>query len=107
MGPPGPLPQACRLFLKCGQQGALAKFGHFADFLVHKAVGLPAAQFDSFDSDEDADDPIEDEHHVIFACSGYVYARQLFPDLYSKTTSSWPLPEPTQSQSCSQVSHMG
>ena len=51
--------------------------------------GLPAAQFDSFDSDEDADidEPIEDEHHVIFACSGYVYARQLFPDLFSKTTS--------------------
>ncbi len=54
--------------------------------------GLPAAQFDSFDSDEDADDPIEDEHHVIFACSGYVaiyvYARQLFPDLFSETTST-------------------
>ncbi len=30
-------------------------------------LGLPAAQFDSFDSDEDADDPIEDEHHVTFA----------------------------------------
>ena len=50
--------------------------------------GLPAAQFDSFDSDEDADDPIEDEHHVIFACSGYMYARQLFPDLFSETTST-------------------
>ncbi len=52
---------------------------------------LPAAQFDSFDSAEDADDPIEDEHHVIFACSGYVYARQLrqlFPDLFSETTST-------------------
>ena len=50
--------------------------------------GLPAAQFDSFDSDEDADDPIEDEHHVIFACSGYVYARQLFQDLFSGSTST-------------------
>ncbi len=36
-------------------------------------------------SSPDADDPIEDEHHVIFACSGYVYARQLFPDLFSET----------------------
>ena len=51
-------------------------------------LGLPAAQFDSFDSDEDADDPIEDEHHVIFACSGYVYARQLFQDLFSGSTST-------------------
>ncbi len=50
--------------------------------------GLPAAQFNSFDSDEDADDPIEDEHHVTFACSGYVYARQLFLDLFSETTST-------------------
>ena len=38
--------------------------------------GLPAA---CFDSDEDASGPVEDEHHVIFDCSGYVYARQLFP----------------------------
>ncbi len=39
-------------------------------------------------SDEDADDPIEDEHHVIFACSGYVNAKQLFPDLFSQATST-------------------
>ncbi len=45
-------------------------------------------QFDSFDSDEDADDPIEDEHHVIFACSGYVYVRQLFQDLFGESTSN-------------------
>ncbi len=50
--------------------------------------GLPAAQFVSFDSDEDADDPIEDEPHVIFACSGYVYARQLFQDLCSESIST-------------------
>ncbi len=47
--------------------------------------GLPAAQLDSFDSDEDAGDPSENEHHVCFACSGYVYARQLFLDVYSKS----------------------
>ncbi len=49
--------------------------------------GLPAAQFDSFDSDEDADDPIEDEHLIIIACSGYVDARQLFHDLFGESTS--------------------
>ncbi len=47
--------------------------------------GLPAAQFDSFDSDEDADDPID---HAIFACSGYVYARKLFQDLFSESFST-------------------
>ncbi len=47
--------------------------------------GLPAAQFDTFDSDEDSDDPIEDEHQVIIACSGYVYARQLFQHLFSES----------------------
>ena len=51
--------------------------------------GLDAAQFDSFDSDDEADDPIEDEHHAIFACSGYVYARQLlFQDLFSESIST-------------------
>ncbi len=64
--------------------------------------------FNGFDSDEDADDPIEDEHHVIFACSGCVYARQLFPDLFSEPAfNCWPVLEPAQSQPCSQVSHMG
>ena len=27
--------------------------------------GLDAAQFDSFDSDDEATDPIEDEHHAL------------------------------------------
>ena len=44
--------------------------------------GLPTAQFDSFDSDEEDVDPIEDEHHMIFDCSGYSYARDLFKDLF-------------------------
>ncbi len=47
-----------------------------------------SCQLTGCDSDEDADDLIEDEHHVTFACSGYVYARQLFPDLLSETTST-------------------
>ncbi len=50
--------------------------------------GLPAAQFDSFDSDEDAADPIEDEHHVIFAGEVYATNGQLFPDFFNETTST-------------------
>ncbi len=42
-------------------------------------------EFDSFDSDEDADDAIGDEHH---GKAGYVYARQLFHDLFNKSTST-------------------
>lgn len=46
--------------------------------------GLPEAEFDSFDSDEEGADPIEDEHHMIFDCSGYSYARDLFKDLFAQ-----------------------
>ena len=49
---------------------------------------LPAEQFDSFDSDEEAPDPIEDEHHVVFTCPSYAYVRSLFPDLFSSEISS-------------------
>ncbi len=30
---------------------------------------------------------MEDEHHVIFACSGYMYARRLYQDVFSEPTS--------------------
>ena len=39
---------------------------------------------DSFDSDEEDANHIEDEHHMIFDCSGYSYARDLFKDLFSQ-----------------------
>ena len=53
--------------------------------------GLDAAHFDIFESDNDAPDPKEDEHHAIFACSDYVYARQLIQemqDLFSGSIST-------------------
>ena len=46
--------------------------------------GLPAEQFDRFDSDDDSPKPIEDEHHMIFECSGYTEARVLFQDLFGQ-----------------------
>ena len=51
----------------------------------HKCVnsGLPANRFDSFDSDEESSDPVEDEHHVIFDCPSLAYVRQLLPDIFS------------------------
>ncbi len=44
-------------------------------YLVRKS------QFDSFDSDEESLDPI-DELHIILDCPSYTYARQLFPDIF-------------------------
>ncbi len=51
--------------------------------MAHKCVtpGLPEQQFDSIDSDEEVADPVEDEHHVIFDCFVYTYARKQFADL--------------------------
>ena len=46
--------------------------------------GLPAELWDAFDSDDDSDvdEPVEDEHHAVFECPGYVYAREHFQDLF-------------------------
>ncbi len=38
--------------------------------------------FDALDSDEDAPDPIEDEHHAIFECSDYATTRQIFSSFF-------------------------
>ena len=44
--------------------------------------------FDAFDSDEDAPDPIEDEHHAIFESSAYAPTKQMFPDLFPSHVST-------------------
>ena len=41
-------------------------------------ISNPDAPADCFDADEDAPDPIEDEHHAVFECSGYASTRQMF-----------------------------
>ena len=43
---------------------------------------LYAELWDACDSDDDSNEPIEDEHHAIFECSGYVYARDHFQDVF-------------------------
>ncbi len=94
------------LNIETGRHQDIARQDETCQLFYHRVLypGLPAAPFDSFDSGEDADDPIEDEHHVLFACSGYVSARQLFQDLFSQSISTcWPVPEPAQIQPCSQV----
>ena len=72
--------------------------------------GLPAELWDAFDSDDDGDGPIrpiEDQHHAIFDCPGYMYAREQFQGLFQShiTTVSQYL-EPASVQQASQVPHM-
>ena len=43
---------------------------------------IPADCFEAFDSDKDAPDPIEDEHHAIFEGSAYATTRHMFSDLF-------------------------
>ena len=40
--------------------------------------GVRAELWDAFDSADDSDGSIEDEHHAIFDCPGYMYAREHF-----------------------------
>ena len=44
--------------------------------------GLPPECWDAFDSDDENSGDVEDEHHAIFDCSSYVYAREHFQDLF-------------------------
>ena len=45
--------------------------------------GIPAQHFDAFDTEEEACEAVEDEHHMLFDCSGYASARIQFQDLFS------------------------
>ena len=44
--------------------------------------GLPPECWDAFDTDDESSGHIEDEHHAIFDCPAYVYAREHFQDLF-------------------------
>ena len=50
-------------------------------FKIIRPPGLE--HFDAFDADDERPDPIETEHHAIFACPGYASARKAFQDLFA------------------------
>ena len=50
--------------------------------------GIAAECWDAFDADDESSGHIEDEHHDIFNCSGYTYARELFQDLFQSHITS-------------------
>ena len=50
--------------------------------------GIAFECWDAFDSDDESTGHVEDEHHAIFDCSGYKYARELFQDLFQSHITS-------------------
>ena len=58
--------------------------------------GVPAELWDAFASDNESEEPVEDVHHAIFDCPGYMYAREQFQDLFQShiTTVSQFLDQP-------------
>ena len=51
-------------------------------------TGIPAQRFDAFDTEEEACEAVEDEHHMLFDCSGYASARIHFQDLFSSNVTT-------------------
>ena len=64
------------LHVETGSHADTNRSDRICPMCLHRIInpGLPAKQFDSFDSDEGSPGPIEDEHHMIFECSGYAEA---------------------------------
>ena len=69
------------LNIETGRHKKVDRSGRICPMCVGKITNpdVLADCFDAFDSDEDAPDPIEDEHHAIFECSAYattsIYSR--------------------------------
>ena len=78
------------LHVETGRKNKTDRKDRTCPMCAHRVTnpGLPPEQFDSFDSDEESSDPIEDEHHMIFVCSGYNSTRALFPDLFGTDVST-------------------
>ena len=72
------------LNVETGRHKKVDRSGRICPMCVGKITNpdVLADCFDAFDSDEDAPDPIEDEHHAIFECSAYATTRQMFSDLF-------------------------
>ena len=78
------------LNIETGRHKKVDRSGRICPMCVGRITNsdVPADCFDAFDSDEDALDPIEDEHHAIFEGSAYATTRQMFSDPFSSHVST-------------------
>ena len=73
------------IFLETGRHKKLEREDGICPMCTSKLKanpGLTDELWDAFGSDDDSDRPIQDEHHAIFDCPGYAYAREQFQDLF-------------------------
>ena len=78
------------LHIETGCHKRLAKQDRTCPMCFYKLTnpGIAPECWDGFDSDDESSGHIEDEHHAIFNCSGYTYARELFHDLFQSHITS-------------------
>ena len=78
------------LNIETGRHKKLERTDRTCPMCSHRIInpGLAPEYFDSVVSDDESSDPVEDEHHAIFDCSGNAYARELFPDLFQSHIST-------------------
>ena len=78
------------LHIETGRHAKLAKQDRTCPMCFFKLTnpGIAFECWDAFDSDDESSAHTEDEHHVIFDCSGYTYARELFQDLFQSHITS-------------------
>ena len=71
------------LHIETRRRKKLAKQDRTCPMCFYKLTnpGITPECWDAFDSDDESSGHIEVEHHAIFDCSGYTYARELFQDL--------------------------
>ena len=78
------------LHIETGRHKKLAKQDRTCPMCFYKLTnsGIASEGWDAFDLDDESSNHIEDEHHAIFNCSGYTYARELFQDLFQSHITS-------------------
>ena len=76
------------LNIETGRHKDIAREDRTCTVCRFRIVNPGLDHFDAFDSDDEWPDPVEDEQHAIFDCSGYASARQVFHDLFGAQVST-------------------